>query len=157
MYSTWKFSTHAEDTWQQRNYANISDFKKIYIYITSGIVRLSSNHLFPGVPHHIFLLFLGPGFGHFSVYSPFSPNASPACLFWGNGVKTQAETAPTLSAASLCFGVANLHKHNSPGEVWPNAVNFPARSSSSVLQRPGSVSDGRRGFKKTTVYLPYWV
>lgn len=30
---------------------------------------MSSNHLFPGVPHHIFLLFLGPGFGHFSVYS----------------------------------------------------------------------------------------
>lgn len=32
MYSTWKFSTNAEDTWQQHNYANISDFfKNIYI------------------------------------------------------------------------------------------------------------------------------
>lgn len=73
------------------------------LYFTSGIVRLSSNHLLPGVPHHIFLLFLGPCFGHFSFYSAFFQNASPACLFGGNGVKTQAETAPTLSAASLCL------------------------------------------------------
>lgn len=34
------------------------------LYFTSGIVQLTSNHLLPGVPHHIFLLFLGPGFGH---------------------------------------------------------------------------------------------
>lgn len=47
---------------------------------------------------------------------------------------------------------------STPGDKFnPDAVNFPARSSSPLLQRPRSVSRGRRGFKKTTVYLPCWV
>lgn len=153
MYSTWKFSTNTEDTWQQCNYVNISDFLKIYIFYLRNC-SIVVEPLVPGRPSSYFPPLPRTGLRPFLRLFPFSPNASPACLFRGNGVKTQAETAPTLSAAS---GVANLHKHNSPGKVWPNAVNFPARSSSSVLKRPGSVSDGRRGFKKTTVYLPYWV
>lgn len=91
---------------------------------TSGVVRLPSNHLFPGVPHHVFLLFLGPGFGHFSSNSASLPrrDASPACLSGGNGVKTQAETAPTWS----------------PGFALPPPKDLPGRSSAQRRQLSGT-------------------
>lgn len=42
---------------------------------TSGTVGLSSSHLlFPGVPRHVFVLFFGPCFGHFSsLVQPAAP------------------------------------------------------------------------------------
>lgn len=39
-----------------------------YIFVfTSGAIWLASNHLFPAVPHYVFLLLVWPCFGHFSV------------------------------------------------------------------------------------------
>lgn len=106
------------------NYLTTVWLCQYFSFFTSGVVRLSSNHLFPGVPHHVFLLFLGPGFGHFSLNSAFLPrkDASPACLFGGKGVKTQAETAPTWS----------------PGFALPQPKDLPGRSSARHRQLSGT-------------------